>query len=174
VTITQLPGTGSAVLAQKDRAGVAHALQALFGHRKHADLVHRAKAVLDGAHQAEAAVRVALKVQHRVHHVLQHARAGQRALLGHMADQHHQVPLALAARVRCAAHSRTCATEPGALVSWSEYTVWIESITATSGFVASSVCQDLFELDLGQHLHLLSPAPGGASAARPARRFPRR
>ena len=30
------------------------------------------------------------------------------------------VPLALAARVRWAAHSRTCATEPGAEVSWSE------------------------------------------------------
>ena len=30
------------------------------------------------------------------------------------------VPLALAKRVRCAAHSRTCATEPGAEVSWSE------------------------------------------------------
>ena len=29
-------------------------------------------------------------------------------------------PLALAQRVRCAAHSRTCATLPGALVSWSE------------------------------------------------------
>jgi hypothetical protein len=48
-------------------------------------------------------------------------------------------PLALAARVRCAAHSRTCATEPGAEVSWSEYTVWIESITAMSGFAASSM-----------------------------------
>jgi hypothetical protein len=29
-------------------------------------------------------------------------------------------PVALATRVRCAAHSRTCATEPGAEVSWSE------------------------------------------------------
>jgi len=29
------------------------------------------------------------------------------------------LPLALAQRVRCAAHSRTCATLPGALVSWS-------------------------------------------------------
>jgi len=49
-----------------------------------------------------------------------------------------QVPLALASRVRCAAHSRTCATEPGALVSWSEYSVWIESITATAGCVLRS------------------------------------
>ncbi|MCY1546002.1 hypothetical protein D9M68_819770 [compost metagenome] len=51
------------------------------------------------------------------------------------------VPLALAARVRWAAHSRTCATEPGALVSCSEYTVWIESITAMAGLVWSSVAR---------------------------------
>jgi hypothetical protein len=49
------------------------------------------------------------------------------------------VPPALAARVRCAAHSRTWATEPGAEVSWSEYTVWIESITATAGCCAAMV-----------------------------------
>jgi hypothetical protein len=52
-----------------------------------------------------------------------------------------QVPLALAARVRWAAHSRTWATEPGAEVSWSEYTVWIESITATSGCCACKVAR---------------------------------
>ena len=51
------------------------------------------------------------------------------------------VPPALAARVRCAAHSRTCATEPGAEVSWSEYTVWIESITATAGWTAAMVAR---------------------------------
>ena len=37
-------------------------------------------------------------------------------------------------RVNCAAHSLTCATEPGAEVSSSEYTVWMESITTASGF----------------------------------------
>ena len=42
-------------------------------------------------------------------------------------------PRILATRVSCAAHSRTCATEPGADVSWSEYIVWIESITSKSG-----------------------------------------
>ena len=52
-----------------------------------------------------------------------------------------QVPPALAARVRWAAHSRTCATEPGAEVSWSEYTVWIESITATAGCSAAMVAR---------------------------------
>ena len=45
----------------------------------------------------------------------------------------------LAMRVSCAAHSRTWATEPGAEVSASEYSVWIESMTTTSGFSASIV-----------------------------------
>ena len=76
------------VLAQKDGARVAHALQALFGHSKHANFVHRAKAVLDGTDQAEIGMRIAFKVQHRVHHVLQHAGASQRALFGDVADQH--------------------------------------------------------------------------------------
>ena len=49
------------------------------------------------------------------------------------------MPLLLARRVSCAAHSRTCATEPGAEVSCSEYTVWMESITATSGFSCAMV-----------------------------------
>ena len=44
------------------------------------------------------------------------------------------MPLDLAMWVSCAAHSRTCATEPGADCSASEYIVWIESITATAGF----------------------------------------
>ncbi|MNT08702.1 hypothetical protein D3C72_1434520 [compost metagenome] len=48
-------------------------------------------------------------------------------------------PVCLAARVSCAAHSRTCATEPGAELSASEYTVWIESITTTSGFKSCKV-----------------------------------
>ena len=48
------------------------------------------------------------------------------------------VPVCLAWRVNCAAHSRTCATEPGADVNASEYTVWIESITATSGLSSAS------------------------------------
>src|SRR6187402_975812 len=41
------------------------------------------------------------------------------------------VPARLAWRVSCAAHSRTCATEPGADCSVSDHSVWIESITAT-------------------------------------------
>ena len=48
------------------------------------------------------------------------------------------MPLRLATRVSWAAHSRTCATDPGADCICSEYSVWIESITATCGRSASS------------------------------------
>ena len=73
------------------------------------------------------------------------------------------VPLALAVRVSCAAHSRTCATEPGAEVSCSEYRVWIESITQNRRLLGLDRGQDLLELDLGQHAHL-------RCASRPRRR----
>jgi hypothetical protein len=73
-------------------------------------------------------------------------------------------PLALATRVRCAAHSRTCATEPGAEVSWSEYTVWIESITQNAGLLGVQRGQDALELDLGQHR-----APAAIQPSRRAR-----
>ena len=75
------------MLRQEQRGRVGHALQAALGHREHAELVDGAEAVLDRAHQPEARMRVALEIEHRVDDVLQHARAGDRALLGHVADE---------------------------------------------------------------------------------------
>ncbi len=106
-----------AVLRQEQRRRIGHLAQALLGHREHAELVDRAEAVLERAHQAEARVRVALEVEHRVDDVLEHARPGERAFLGDVADQDDAWCRCLAMRVSCAAHSRTCATEPGAEVS---------------------------------------------------------
>ena len=42
------------VLAQENGARVTHPLETFLGHGKDADFVHRAKAVLDGAHQPKA------------------------------------------------------------------------------------------------------------------------
>ena len=75
---------------QEDRRRIGHLAQALVAHREHAQLVDRAEAVLERAQHAEAAARVALEVQHGVDHVLEHARAGDAALLGHVADQEHR------------------------------------------------------------------------------------
>ena len=79
---------GLAVGGQEDGTRVAHPFEPLVGHGEHADLVDCAEAVLDGAHQAKAAVRVAFKVEHRVHDVLQHTRPGDGAFFRHMPHQH--------------------------------------------------------------------------------------
>jgi hypothetical protein len=78
------------MLRQKNRRRVADALQPPVGHGKDADFVDRAIAVLDRPDQAEAGVRVALEIEHGIHDVFEHARPGQRALLGHVADQNHR------------------------------------------------------------------------------------
>ena len=49
------------------------------------------------------------------------------------------IPACFAIRVSCAAHSRTCDTDPGADCNCSEYTVWIESTTTTAGLSSSTV-----------------------------------
>ena len=72
---------------QEDRAGVLHLLQAQLDHGEHAQLVDRAEAVLLATQRAEARITIALQQQGGVDHVLQHLGAGQRAVLGHVADQ---------------------------------------------------------------------------------------
>ena len=44
-------------------------------------------------------------------------------------------------------------------VSWSDYTVWIESMTQKAGCSVSIVGDDLLQLDLGQHPHLRPSSP---------------
>ena len=67
----------------------------------------------------------------------------------------------LATSMIAAAHSRTCPTEPGAPVIPSACSVWIESITQTSGRSASSVAStDSSEV---------SASAGTPSAASPSR-----
>jgi hypothetical protein len=78
-----------AAAGQEDRRGIRHLLQPGLAHREHAQLVDRAEAVLERAQHPEAAAALALEVQHRVDHVLEHARAGDAALLGDVTDQEH-------------------------------------------------------------------------------------
>ena len=81
---------GLRVLRKENRRRVLHFLQALFGHREHADFVGGAEAILDCAHQPEAAAGIAFEVQHRVHHVLEDARTRDHAFLRHVADEQHR------------------------------------------------------------------------------------
>ena len=74
---------------QENRRRVGHLAQALVRHREHAQFVHRAKAVLERAQHTEATAGLALEIQHGVDHVFEHARTGDAAFLGHVADQEH-------------------------------------------------------------------------------------
>ena len=71
---------------EKNSRRVPDLLQSARAHGEEAQLVHRAEAVLGGTHDAIAAAGFAFEVQHGVHQVLEQARAGDRALLGHVAD----------------------------------------------------------------------------------------
>ncbi len=88
-----------------------------LGHREDAELVGGAEAILDRAHQPKARMRVAFEIEHGVDDVLEHARAGDRAFLGHVADEITTMWRCFASLVSWAAHSRTCATLPGAEAS---------------------------------------------------------
>ena len=56
-------------------------------HLEDADVVRRAEAVLQRAQRAVGALALALELQHAVDEVLEHARAGERALLRDVADE---------------------------------------------------------------------------------------
>ena len=152
-------GHGLGMLRQKDGARVGYALEAFFRHGEDADLVDGAEAVLDGADQAKAGVRVAFEIQHRVHHVLQHARTGQRALFRHMADQHDGGAAGLGGTCEmrgALAHLRHRARRRGQLLRIHR----LDGVDHRDGrLVRRQRGEDFFQLDLGQHLHLRAVQP---------------
>src|SRR3954462_8201745 len=56
-------------------------------HLEYADVVGRAEAVLQRAQRAIRALALALELEHAIDQMLEHARAGQRALLRDVADE---------------------------------------------------------------------------------------
>ena len=80
----------AAPLGQEQRRRIGHLGQAAIGHFEHADLVGGAVTVLHRAQDAELVATVTFEIQHRVHHVLQHARTGDGAILGDMTHQHQR------------------------------------------------------------------------------------
>ena len=90
VTMHHAAGRALALAGQEDGGRVGDFLQAVVGHREHAQFVDRAEAVLERAQHAEAAAAFALEIQHRIDHMLEHARAGDAAFLGDVADQEHR------------------------------------------------------------------------------------
>src|SRR3546814_2375339 len=78
----------AAAIGQEQARRVGNLAQPLFAHREHADLVGAAKAVLHGAQDAILVAALALERQHGIDHMFQNARARDRPVLGHMADEH--------------------------------------------------------------------------------------
>ena len=173
---TAAPADAAAPLGEEQGGRVGDLVQAAVGHLEHADLVGRAEAVLDRAQDAELVAALALEIEHGVDHVLEHARAGDQAFLGDVADQHDReaAPLGEADQLgRAAAH---LATVPGAQSSVSRYIVWIESITTRSGGVAAvEAGEDVAHVGGRGELHRVRlQAQAARRAAAPDRSLPRR
>ena len=76
-------------VGEEEAAGVGHAAHAGAGHLEHAEVAGGPEAVLRCPQQPEMVVAVAFEAEHRVDHVLEHARPGQAALLGDVTDEDH-------------------------------------------------------------------------------------
>ena len=83
-------------LLQEHRGRVGDLMQPITAHLKDADLIGRPIPVLHRAQHARAHPLLALKIQHRVDHVLQHLGASDGAVLGDVADEHQRHAHALA------------------------------------------------------------------------------
>ena len=164
---TALPGDVAAPLGEEQRRRVGDLGQAALGHLEHADLVGGAEAVLHRAQDAELMAAVAFEIQHGVHHVLQHARPGDGALLGDVADQDQGECRAFASRISSKLEARTCATVPGALSIVSSHMVWIESITTSAASPAASRLAAMSR-------RLIAAASSSGASCRPRRRARRR
>jgi hypothetical protein len=70
--------------------------------------------------------------------VLEHARAGDAALLGDVADEEDGGAGFLGETPSFAALSRTWLTEPGAAVSSSDHRVWMESAIISRGLACAA------------------------------------
>ena len=79
--------TSPGSLRPKSADGSGTPTSPVAGHLEHAELVRRAEAVLRRPQDAVGVVAVALELEHAVDEVLEHARAGDRAVLGHVADE---------------------------------------------------------------------------------------
>src|SRR5437764_11639600 len=74
-------------LPEERGARVLDLLQPRLPHREHADLLRRAVPVLLSAEDAELLLPLAFQIEDGVHHVLEDARAGDRALLRDVTDE---------------------------------------------------------------------------------------
>ena len=155
-------------LGKEHFRGIFHRDHARIAHFKQTQLIDGTKTVLDRAQNAVFVLTIALKIQHDVHHVLQHSRAGDRAFLGDVADEEH----CAACRLRHAhehagafAHLRHAARRAGhigavhRLDGVDDHVVRLDLLPAALGFVHRIFAEDeqIVALDAkasGAHLDL--------------------
>ena len=130
-------GRAEIALGQEQLGRVCNLAQTPAGHLEHADLVGRAEPVLDRAQDAELVRALALEREHRVDHVLDHARAGDLPSLVTWPTRMTAAPERLAKRISACAAPRTWVTVPGADSTVSVHMVWIESMTTRRGVLPS-------------------------------------
>ncbi len=162
-------------LGEEHRRGVRHLGQAGALHLEDADFVGAAEAILVRAEDAEGVPALALEVQHRVHHVLQHPRPGDGALFGDVAHHEgghagllgpgHQAPGALAHLPHAARRAAQLGEEHGL--------DGVDDEAPRRQLLGRG--QHLLEVGLGEDVQLLAlhPEPLGAHARLPERFFAR-
>ena len=165
-TVTAVPGTGGPPKrARNSPDGSAIPTMPSSRSSKQPTSSAGAEAVLDAADHAQRRVLVALEGQHDVDEVLQHPRAGDRAVLGHVPDQHHRQPALLGQRRSSATvTARTCVTPPGAPSAVSVDMVCTESTTSSCGATASMWRDDRRQVGLGGQVQLVVHGAGALGA----------
>ena len=89
VTVTTLPGAGSPARARKIADGLRTSRSPCSVMWKNASSPTEPKRFLVARTLRKRLAGIALEIQHRVDQVLEHARSGDGAVLGHVADDHH-------------------------------------------------------------------------------------
>ena len=74
-------------LREKEGRRIGHGLEPTVGHGKDTELIDRAESVLDRPHHPKGSLRVALKVEHCIDHVLQNTRPSKGAFFCDVAHQ---------------------------------------------------------------------------------------
>jgi hypothetical protein len=83
-------GRGLRAGLDEGQARIGDLAQPIGGHLEDADLFGRSIAVLGRAQQPQAGIPVAFERQHHVDQMLERLGPGERAVLGHVADEHHR------------------------------------------------------------------------------------
>ena len=131
----------TAVGAPEELGRIGDADQAGARHLEHTELVGGAEPILHRSENAVGVVAIALELQDAVDEVLQHARAGDGAVLGHVPDQEGGDAALLRHPQQASRRLAHLRDGTGAEPMSCDQSVCTESITQTAGRSRSTVSQ---------------------------------